>query len=220
MSEREDFNAWLKTWAFQGNTSREDAMYAAWQARAARTAPVEPKPEFGDPISVAQKLREYGRNPHHIDPISGAFLSLIYGAADLLSSIGARTAPAEPVAWRIRSLRNGKVGRWESTVFAHDARTAREEGEYEVQDLYTAPDALHGEVERLNKEADENTAEWGTVRLELAAAKADAEEAIRLIREAWRLLPGEDTISHSVWHLAASEFLNAARTAKPEVDHE
>nr|WP_019365310.1 hypothetical protein [Pseudomonas luteola] len=160
---------------------------------------------------------------------------------------------------------------------------------------------LHEEIDRLNKEADENTAEWGAVRLELAEAKAenerlreeverltkaneekwvafcslnakydaafaeltviramctsienrewadhfatgetssrveaafsqlfndwsalkaDAEEAIRLIREAWRLLPGEDTISHSVWHLAASEFLNAARTAKPEVDHE
>ena len=41
MSEREDFKAWLKTWAFPGNTSREDAMFAAWQARAARTAPAE-----------------------------------------------------------------------------------------------------------------------------------------------------------------------------------
>ncbi len=41
MSEHDDFKAWLKTWALPGNTSREDAMYAAWQARADRTAPDE-----------------------------------------------------------------------------------------------------------------------------------------------------------------------------------
>ncbi|WP_312800485.1 hypothetical protein [Pseudomonas sp.] len=39
MSEREDFEAWLKTQALPGSTSWKLAMYAAWQARAARTAP-------------------------------------------------------------------------------------------------------------------------------------------------------------------------------------
>lgn len=41
MSEREDFKAWLKTWALPGNTSREDAMYAAWKARSSHTASAE-----------------------------------------------------------------------------------------------------------------------------------------------------------------------------------
>ena len=41
---------------------------------------------------------------------------------------------------------------------------------------------LHEEIDRLNKEADENTAEWGTVRLELAEAKAELAEAEALLR--------------------------------------
>ncbi|SPZ07622.1 Uncharacterised protein [Pseudomonas luteola] len=124
----------------------------------------------------------------------------------------ARTAPAEPVIWVDIPPGDQRAGWYPGYKF--EGLSNLDPGKYR---LYTAPDALQAEVERLNKEADENTAEWETVRLELAEAKADADEAIRLIREAWRLLPGEDTISHSVWHLAASEFLDAARTAKPEV---
>lgn len=169
MSEHDDFKAWLKTWALPCNTSREDAMYAAWQARAARIA------------------------------------------------------PAEPLAWVIDWPDEPELGHY----FSESADTISGRS----RPLYTAPDALQAEVERLRQEVErlkENSkrcAELDDVTIRqlgdrLRAAEADAEEATRLIREAWRLLPGEETISHSVWHLAASEFLNATRTARPEVDHE
>ncbi|WP_312272274.1 hypothetical protein [Pseudomonas sp.] len=49
-------------------------------------------------------------------------------------------------------------------------------------------EALQAENERLNKEADENTAEWGAVRIELAEAKAENERLREEVAEAVGLL--------------------------------
>ncbi|MFV1941093.1 hypothetical protein VPH49_09730 [Pseudomonas luteola] len=95
MSEREEFEAWLNTWALPGNTSREDAMYAAWQARAARTA------------------------------------------------------SAEPVAWVDIPPGDQQAGCYPGYKF--EGLSNLEPGKYH---LYTAPDALQAEVERLRDEVE------------------------------------------------------------------
>ncbi|ENA37471.1 hypothetical protein HMPREF1487_04389 [Pseudomonas sp. HPB0071] len=46
-------------------------------------------------------------------------------------------------------------------------------------------DALKEEVERLNQEADENTAEWGAVRLEIAVVKAENERLRKDRKSCW-----------------------------------
>lgn len=97
------------------------------------------------------------------------------------------------------------------------------------QDVINAVDremALREEVGRLNKEADENAAEWGTVRLELAEAKAERDAlkaAAKRLIEAEDSLTLEDTIYTTI-NLAkerdeAAAGLRAlvARTSKPEV---
>jgi len=82
MSEREDFNAWLKTWALPGNTSREDSMYAAWKARADRTAPAEG-------IAIGSLSREVGSERIVLDPIGDPHIKdgmVVYTAPDALQA--------------------------------------------------------------------------------------------------------------------------------------
>ncbi|MGS0941602.1 hypothetical protein ACVA51_13720 [Pseudomonas luteola] len=134
MSEREDFNAWLKTWALPGNTSREDAMYAAWQARAARTASAEPvawvidwpdEPELGHYFSESA------------DTISGRSRPL-YTAPDALQ------AENERLKTEVADL-----------IEARDARVA---------ERLAVLDGLRDENERLNKQVDILTADCASLR--------------------------------------------------------
>lgn len=193
MSEREQFNAWLKTWALPGNTSREDAMYAAWQARADRTATAEP---------VAQ--------------------------------------------WQYFS--KGIWSRW-MNMDENDLEQARKEG-FEVRALYSAPDALRAEVERLRlgmetltESLDDSRKTGMTILKELNESKAENErlreerdsyqrvgikaieehDALKAIIEGlFRCDEGENGEQqyHVGWNDCV-EYIQAqaevARTAKPEV---
>ena len=216
MSEREEFEAWwlseqVKTFPKNYEKDRLDnwgssykpAAWDAWQARAARTAPAEQ----AEPVAEMKGSYLY---PLKSIP-SGTKL---YTAPDALQAEVSKDKLLRAQLETVR-LQRDKELKEKCEALNHVERLKAELES--MRDRKNSIVVLQAEVERLNKEADENTAEWGAVRLEIAEAKANAEEAIRLIREAWRLLPGEDTISHSVWHLAASEFLDAARTAKPEV---
>ena len=42
-----------------------------------------------DLLTLSQRLREYNHNPHHINPVSDAFHSLITEAAGALSELAA-----------------------------------------------------------------------------------------------------------------------------------
>lgn len=165
----------------------------------------------------------WGSNGYRDPFVAAAWFGFIDGLA-------ARTAPAEPVAWRFRSLRNGKIGRWESTVFAHDARTAREDGDFEVQDLYTAPDALQAEVERLSNalEVEKRSVENEVKRRNQYAQESDEldrqVEALKADAERYRWLRGKRrnniVVRNGVSHLfdeLLDRSIDAARTAKPEV---
>lgn len=48
-----------------------------------------------DLLTLAQRLREYERNPHHINPMSEAFSKLVIQSADALSSAAADYAALE-----------------------------------------------------------------------------------------------------------------------------
>lgn len=198
MSEREEFQAWLKTWALPGNTSREDAMYAAWQACAARTGADAIQAEVDRLRLGVETLTE------SLDDSRQTGMTILKELNELKA---ARTAPAEqaePVAemkgcylYPLKSIPSGTK-------------------------LYTAPDALQAEVERLREEKDSYQRVGIKAMEELEALKAAAKRLI----EAEDRLTLEDTIYTTI-NLAkerdeAAAELRAlvARTAKPEVDHE
>lgn len=52
--------------------------------------------DLNELLTIAQRLREYVGNPHHVDPMSDAFKVLIDDASNALSQASKRA----PVAWR------------------------------------------------------------------------------------------------------------------------
>ncbi|AYN94384.1 hypothetical protein EAW52_10640 [Pseudomonas sp. LTJR-52] len=146
----------------------------------------------------------------------------------------ARTASAEPVAWVNGDELNNML----------DDRSAVIAGKmdgYRKTPLYTAPDALQAEVERLKTEVSDYTKGYEEVldenqRLreerdsyhrvgikameERDALKADAER-YRHIRENADTMHWENMLKADIETLEDIDAaIDAARTAKPEVDHE
>lgn len=253
MSEHEDFKAWLKTWALPGNTSREDAMYAAWQARAARTAPAEHVAYRGMPndfITHQDSWRQAIERLIELEPeaIKGevddrAFWRHELAAFDRAYAEleAARTASAEPVAWVTQCRNSGLIEQCEPDEKASNTDWT------DAFPVYTAPDALQAEGTTSDKYRAELYDEvwqkardmgYGNVTDALAAIERLREEVERLTED--RVIDivltyseGINTEKGQSWAkaerllrslLATSSLpdtaIDAARTAKPEVDHE
>lgn len=110
-----------------------------------------------DLLTLAQRLREYNHNPHHINPVSDAFHRLITDSADALSQLAAiqdgMGEAVEVVAWRIEH----PVSQWKVYEQRQDwAYQQYGHIKYQVQDLMTVAQhqritaAMAAEVERLS----------------------------------------------------------------------
>ena len=54
------------------------------------------EPTMRDPLSIAARLREYNHNPHHINPMSEGFHSLIEEAATAIAILAAERGSMPP----------------------------------------------------------------------------------------------------------------------------
>ncbi|MBF8642310.1 MULTISPECIES: hypothetical protein [Pseudomonas] len=157
------------------------------------------------------------------EPVAEMKGSYLYPLKSIPSGTKLYTAP-DALQAEVERLRKDRKACWEE--FKALVKSSNDNERY-----------LHEEIDRLNKEADENTAEWGAVRLELAEAKAER-DAMKADAERYRWLRNNGETERGVmvlcvtgWEKPATawattcpdpETLDAciddeiARTAKPE----